>query len=54
LADLAQPGAAANDAILRSTQVELLFSGSGVLVLRKNGRVYEVTRSAVQSITNCN
>lgn len=54
LADLAQPGAAADDAILRSTQVELLFSGSGVLVLRKNGRVYEITRSAVQSITNCN
>lgn len=54
LVDLAQPGAAANDTILRSTQVELLFSGSGVLVLRKNGRVYEITRSAVQSITNCN
>ena len=54
LADLAEPGAAADDTILRSTQVELLFSGSGMLVVRKNGRVYEITRSAVQSITNCN
>ena len=53
IADLALPGSPAGDSILRSTQIEVLFSGSGVLVVRKDNRVYEITRSAVQAVTSC-
>lgn len=41
------------DPILRSVQVEVLFSGSDVIVIRLEGKVYKVTKSAIQAVRTC-
>lgn len=53
IADLAAAGSPADGTVVRSSQVEVLFSGSGVVVVRKDNRVYELTKSAVLAMTNC-
>jgi len=53
IADLAGAGSPSDGPVVRSSQVEVLFSGSGVVVVRKDNRVYEITKSAVLAVTNC-
>lgn len=50
----AKEPAAGAEKIVRSTPVEVLFSGNDIMfVKRKLGRVYELKRAAVQTVTPC-
>jgi hypothetical protein len=40
--------------VVQSNELEVLYSGSGVLVVRSQGRVIELPRSAIHAINSCN
>ena len=42
-----------SDPVLRSAQVEILFSGSDVMVIRVAGKVYQISKGSIQVVTNC-
>jgi hypothetical protein len=43
-----------NEPVVRSLRVEVLFSGSDVVIVRSQGRVYKITKNAIQAIATCN
>jgi hypothetical protein len=43
-----------DDTVVRSREVEVLFSGSDVMIIRSQGRVYRITKDAIQTVTTCN
>jgi hypothetical protein len=42
-----------NEPVVRSLRVEVLFSGSDVMVVRSQGRVYKITKSTIQAVATC-
>jgi hypothetical protein len=42
------------DTVVRSLKVEVLFSGSDVILVRSQGRVYKIAKSTIQTVTSCN
>ena len=41
------------ESVVRSLRVEVLFSGSDVILVRSKGRVYKITKSIIQAVTIC-
>ena len=42
-----------NTPIVRSPRVEILFSGSDVMLVKARGRVYTITKSTIRAVTTC-
>lgn len=42
-----------NDTVARSLRLEVLFSSNEILVVRSQGKVYEITKSAIQAVSTC-
>jgi hypothetical protein len=41
------------DTVARSSKVEVLFSSSEIVVVRSQGKVYEITKGAIQAVSAC-
>lgn len=43
-----------SEPVVRSLRVEVLFSGSDVMVVRSEKKVYRLTKSTIETVTTCN
>jgi hypothetical protein len=46
-------GITSSEPVLRSSRVDILFSGSDALMIRAQGKIYQINKSAIQSVVNC-
>lgn len=44
----------ADEPVVRSLGVEVLFSGGDVMMIRSQGRVYKIAKDAIQTVATCN
>jgi hypothetical protein len=42
-----------HESVVRSSRLEVLFSGSDVMLVRSRGKVYKITKSTIQTIAMC-